>query len=230
MKRRIKENIKFIIAFIALIIFLWLIREVFQDGIMRIDTIVYNKISKYLIKEQVTQIMKLITSLGSVIVVGGVAILSCIIPKNKKISIAILINLTCITISNVVLKQIIHRKRPEGFRLVDENGYSFPSGHSMVSTAFYGFFIYLIYKYVKNRKLRNTLIIIISVMIFMICFSRIYLGVHYTSDVIAGISVSISYLVVYTHFVQRYIEKGVVLEDEDKAKKKDESKNQEINK
>ena len=208
MKRIIKENIKFIIAFIAFILFLWLIREVFQDGIMKIDVIVYNKISKYLINEQVTEIMKLITSLGSVIVVGGVAILSCIIPKNKKISIAILINLTCITISNVVLKQIIHRKRPEGFRLVDENGYSFPSGHSMVSTAFYGFFIYLIYKYVKNRKLRNTLIIIISVMIFMICFSRIYLGVHYTSDVLAGFLIFISYLIIFIDGFNKYEFKG----------------------
>lgn len=75
----------------------------------------------------------------------------------------------------------------------------------MISMAFYGFLIYLIYKYINNKYLKSFLIFILSLLIIMIGFSRIYLGVHYTSDVIAGFLVSISYLIVYTNFSKKII-------------------------
>lgn len=86
-----------------------------------------------------------------------------------------------------------------------KHGYSFPSGHSMISAAFYGFLIYLIYKKVKNKKLKITLIIVLSILIVSIGISRIYLGVHYTSDVLAGFTVSVSYLIIYTSIVKKII-------------------------
>jgi len=86
-----------------------------------------------------------------------------------------------------------------------KHGYSFPSGHSMISAAFYGFLIYLIYKKVKNKKLKITLIIVLSILIVSIGISRIYLGVHYTSDVLAGFTVSVSYLIIYTSIVKKFI-------------------------
>ena len=67
----------------------------------------------------------------------------------------------------------------------------------MVSAAFYGFLIYLIYKNVKNKYLKWGLITILSLLIFLIGTSRIYLGVHYTSDVLAGFLVAISYLIIF---------------------------------
>lgn len=76
----------------------------------------------------------------------------------------------------------------------------------MVSMAFYGYLIYLIYKYIKNKYLKYTLITILSALIIIIGTSRIYLGVHYTSDVIAGFLISISYLVVYTSLTKRFIQ------------------------
>ena len=105
----------------------------------------------------------------------------------------------------------MQRERPTEFRLIDEKGYSFPSGHSMVSMAYYGFLIYLIYKYVKNKKLKYILISGLILLIILIGTSRIYLGVHYTSDVIAGFLVSISYLILYTSIIKKYVletEKG----------------------
>jgi undecaprenyl-diphosphatase len=62
---------------------------------------------------------------------------------------------------------------------------------------FYGYFIYLIYKYVKNKYLKWTAISLLSILICLIGISRIYLGVHYTSDVLAGFLISISYLICY---------------------------------
>ena len=91
----------------------------------------------------------------------------------------------------------MQRPRPTEHRIIDESGYSFPSGHSMVSAAFYGFLIYLIYKNVKNKYLKWGLITILSLLVFLIGVSRIYLGVHYTSDVLAGFLVAISYLIIF---------------------------------
>jgi len=102
-----------------------------------------------------------------------------------------------IALLNNILKLIVRRARPTGFRLIAETGYSFPSGHSMVSMAFYGYLIYLIYKNVRNKKLRWTLMTCFSLLILIIGLSRIYLGVHYTSDVFAGFLFSLGYLVVY---------------------------------
>lgn len=78
------------------------------------------------------------------------------------------------------------------------HGYSFPSGHSMVSMAFYGLLIYLIWKNCANPKLRNSLCFFLALLIPLIGLSRVYLGVHYASDVIGGFVVSLVYLIVFT--------------------------------
>ena len=67
----------------------------------------------------------------------------------------------------------------------------------MVSMAFYGYLIYLIYRFVKNKYLKWISIVLLSLLICLIGISRIYLGVHYTSDVLGGFLISISYLVIY---------------------------------
>ena len=74
----------------------------------------------------------------------------------------------------------------------------------MVSLAFYGYLIYLIYKYINNKHLKRILIIILSTLICIIGVSRIYLGVHYCSDVLVGISISIIYLIIYTKILTKY--------------------------
>ena len=75
----------------------------------------------------------------------------------------------------------------------------------MVSAAFYGFLIYLIYKNIKNKYLKWGLITLLSCIVILIGTSRIYLGVHYASDVIAGILISISYLIIFTHFSKEFM-------------------------
>ena len=88
--------------------------------------------------------------------------------KNKKIGLSIFLNLVIITVLNQLLKRILQRPRPTEIRIIEETGYSFPSGHSMVSLAFYGYLIYLIYKYINNKHLKRSLIIIFSVLICII--------------------------------------------------------------
>jgi len=196
-KKLIINNYKWIICFLCIILFLALAEDVFNNEIMNGDIIGYNLISKYLIKDTITPIMKVITFYGGAIFLVSLTILLFIIIKNKKIGILIGTNLVTITLLNQLFKFILQRPRPTEYRIINEVGYSFPSGHSMVSMAFYGLLIYFIYKYAKNKYIKWISIILLSLLIIMIGISRIYLGVHYTSDVIAGFLVSISYLIIY---------------------------------
>lgn len=205
LKEFIRKNLKWFILFICLIAVIGILEDVLEDEILTLDIYGYNIISKYLISDFFTPIAKIITQLGGAIFLIILSLALIISLKNKKVSILILLNLIISTTLNQVLKFIIQRPRPTEFRIIDEHGYSFPSGHSMVSAAFYGFLIYLIYKNIKNKYLKWGLITLLSCIVILIGTSRIYLGVHYTSDVIAGILISISYLIIFTHFSKEFM-------------------------
>ena len=201
MKEKIKEfiikNWKWIVLFICLIGFLELAEDVFNKEIMNGDIIGYKIISTFLISDFATPIAKFITNFGGAIFIILLTVILITVIKNKKIGLSILTNLAIITILNQLLKRILQRPRPTEYRIIEESGYSFPSGHSMISMAFYGYLIYLIYKYVENKNVKWILISLLSILICLIGISRIYLGVHYTSDVLGGFLISISYLVIY---------------------------------
>lgn len=209
MKDKIKEfitkNLKWIILFICLIGFLALAEDVFHKEIMNGDIIGYEIISKFLISDFVTPIAKFITNFGGAIFLIVLTIVLFIVIKNKKIGVSIFSNLVIVTILNQLLKGILQRPRPTEYRIIEEKGYSFPSGHSMISMAFYGYLIYLIYKYVKNKYIKWISIVVLSLLICTIGISRIYLGVHYTSDVLGGFLISISYLVIFISAVNKFI-------------------------
>lgn len=204
-KKFLKKNLKWIILFICLVLFFDIARHVFRKEIMKRDIIGYQFVSTYFISDFSTPIAKCITQLGGVIALILFATILFIAIKDLKIGICIYLNLFLVGALNQALKYIIQRPRPNELRLIYESGYSFPSGHSMASTAFYGFLIYLIYKKVKNKTLKITLIIVLSLLIVAICVSRIYLGVHYTSDVLGGFLLSISYLTIFTNIIDDFI-------------------------
>ena len=213
MKKHIKylgkfllKNLKWIVVFIGIILFLMIVEDVIDEDIMATDTKGYTIISKYLISDFTTPIAKTITNFGGAYWIIGVSICLLFFIKNKKIGISVCLNLILVTLLNYILKQILQRPRPIEYRIIDESGYSLPSGHSMVSMAFYGYLIYLIYKYINNKYLKWSIITLLSLLIISIGISRIYLGVHYTSDVIAGFLVAISYLIVYINFINIFIE------------------------
>ncbi len=206
----IKKNYLWIIAIICLILTLALAEDVFEQEIMKCDTIAYNFIVNSSRSDTLTMVMKLITNFGSALVLLSISFLSFILVKNKRKGICITSNLILISILNQIVKLIVHRSRPDGYRLIAESGYSFPSGHSMTSMAFYGFLIYLTYKFIKGKSLKWFICIVLSLLIILIGYSRIYLGVHYASDVIAGNLISISYLIIYIKATSRHIEKNEI--------------------
>lgn len=199
-----KENIRWILLIVFGIILMEIVENLFQNEIHIFDNTVYYYVSKA-INPIMTIIAKAITTIGSAYVIIPIWIISIIVFRKRKEVKYIFVNLGLIFIVNQLLKMIIARPRPEGYRIVEESGYSFPSGHSMVSMAFYGLFAYLIYKNVKNKYLKWTAITALTIMIALIGLSRIYLGVHYASDVIAGFCISICYLMIFTKVIKEQL-------------------------
>ena len=91
------------------------------------------------------------------------------------------------TLLNKGLKQLFQRTRPEDIiPLIDQGGYAFPSGHSVTSMAFYGLLLFLVQTRMEDRKKAKVLSVVLILLIALIGPSRIYLGVHYPTDVLAG--------------------------------------------
>ncbi|WRK51815.1 phosphatase PAP2 family protein [Coprobacillaceae bacterium CR2/5/TPMF4] len=93
-----------------------------------------------------------------------------------------------------MIKAIVRRPRPNVDVFIRESNFSFPSGHAMAITCLYGLLIYYLYK--SEIRYRKLLIVICVLIIVLVSLSRVYLGVHYFSDIIGGILLSSS-LVLY---------------------------------
>ena len=194
MKKALKIT-TFIIAILisAIIFYLLFTKNTF------IDDKIYKVLAKYITNTN-TSIAKIFTFLGSTLFITILCVLS-LIPKRARFSVVIN-TLIAVGISQA-LKRIIRRARPIGVALIKETGFSFPSGHSMVGFAFYGFIIYLIYKSKLNKTLKVLLITLFSLLIMAIGLSRIYLGVHHATDVIGGFALGYICLYIFIEFIYK---------------------------
>lgn len=187
-----RKNIVLII--ISIILFCIILINVLNGNIQSFDSKIYSFIS-FFRSNFMDIFFRIITRFGDEEVLILIAIACLIFIKNRKIGLSIVINLASIGLINHILKEIIQRPRPPmELRMVQESSFSFPSGHAMASLAFYGLIIYYILRYIKHKKWRNISCIILSVLILLIGISRIYLGVHYASDILAGFLGSTIYL------------------------------------
>ncbi|KKR52819.1 MAG: Phosphoesterase, PA-phosphatase related protein [Parcubacteria group bacterium GW2011_GWA1_40_21] len=120
-----------------------------------------------------------------VIFIVAIVTIFLIIKRRKGHIFMLWIILIASILSAYILKLAIHRPRPLG-GIVEETLFSFPSAHAVLSAAFYGFLIYLILQSGKNRPFKFFGSASLLILIILIGFSRLYLGVHYLSDVMAG--------------------------------------------
>lgn len=139
---------------------------------------------------ELTLLMKVFTSIGStqiVVTLSLSAILFLYFVLHHRYELIFFISMVAGTaIINHILKLYFVRQRPDLHRLIQETGYSFPSGHSMEAFALYASLAFLLWRHLSTRIGRSIIIILCVVMIILIGMSRIYLGVHYPSDVIGG--------------------------------------------
>lgn len=89
-------------------------------------------------------------------------------------------------IFNILLKIYFQRERPSLYTFIVEEGFSFPSGHSMAALSLYGIIGFLLWRHITKHRYRVILCMVIAAFILLIGMSRIYLGVHYPSDVIGA--------------------------------------------
>jgi len=193
----LKKNRKIFLAIITLLIFVFILILVLKNDNLKLDEYMTNLVVNKVRNDNLTTFMKGITFLGSATTLICITLSTFLLIKNKKIPLLITINLITVTLLNQLLKFTFQRNRPLEDFLIEESGYSFPSGHAMVSMAFYGLLIYLIMKSTLKKRTKIIINTILTIIILLIGFSRIYLGVHYTSDVLAGISIATTYLMIF---------------------------------
>lgn len=191
------------ILLISLIIFfIFITTLVISNKISFIDSSVYNFLISFK-NDSLTNFFRFITKFSNVAFLVIFVLIVLLILRNKD-AVFVIFNLIFLRLLNYVIKIIIKRDRPNILRLIKIGEYSFPSGHAMISMGVYGYLIYLIYKKVKNPYIKYLGIIILSLLIILIGISRIYLGVHYFSDVVAGYTLSLIYLIIFIRVRRKY--------------------------
>lgn len=196
MSTKLKRFIKISLVILGLCIFLLLLILLNRDLLTNFDSSIYNYIIKYK-SNYLTSFFKFITFFASQYWFIFIVIIFYLFNKNKKLNITMTIYLIVLLLITLLLKNTIVRDRPFDLMIVKEYGYSFPSGHSVFSMAFYGLIAYIVYKSKNTRINRFILMFLNLIVILLIGISRIYLGVHYPSDVLAGFMIGIIYLVLF---------------------------------
>ena len=199
--RLARQNRVTLILAAALLVFLFLLQNVMTGDIQRLDAAAYQIFVVLARRSWLTPVMEGFSALASPVILAVTLLVVGAFAPGRAPGWCAAINLVCAVGLNYVLKEVVQRPRPEGFRLVAESGYSFPSGHSMVSMAFYGLLIWMVWHYEKNRLLRFLFVLALTGIIVLVGVSRIYLGVHYASDVLAGFAVALVWIMVYTRII-----------------------------
>ena len=180
---------KKIIALITLVIVFVVIAALTVTGHVKAFD---NAVSKFIqthIPNSLDRPFSIITFLGGTKIMPAIVIITALILcllKKQKASIMILSSSLANLILYNSLKHIFQRPRPTPFYFIQENGYSFPSGHASSSMAFCGLLIYFACKHIKNKKIKIAVVTILSLWILTVGVTRIYFNVHYPSDILAG--------------------------------------------
>jgi undecaprenyl-diphosphatase len=194
MEQFFKKTIVFnsVIAFIFLICFILILLNLSSPDLLSLDqnansymTGIHNSFLTFIAQG-------LSYPLESNNVIIAISVIAVIIWLKGAKKDCLFLSLTSLTagILLYILKILVKRDRPVN-ALIEKNDFSFPSGHAFVSVVFYSFFLYLTLKYIKSGK-KYFIIIPAILLIFLTGLSRVYLNVHWCSDVIAGFCLGVS--------------------------------------
>ena len=187
---KINKNIVFSIFFF--ILFLFILIFVVTGNSRWFDSFIYQALHSFR-SDVLDQYFIFITKLANTMVIVIVVLLFLCIMRNRY-GLYLLASAVDGVIITTLVKVLVRRIRPDELRLITQGGYSFPSGHSMMSMCVYGYLLYLVITKLKNRYLKILVSIILILVILSIGVSRIYVGVHYASDVVSGYCLGLAYL------------------------------------
>lgn len=176
-----------VICLMSFLAFLYLTREVFHQDLVLVD-FQFSQFAYILRTPELTIIMKFFSALGNSIslLISTLIVIILLLKKHRNEVAIFCIALIMGTVINTALKTFIARERPSQSPLVIENTYSFPSNHAMNATIFFGLISYFSFHFFRKKSLSVMISLLSILLIILIGFSRIYLGVHYFSDVMAG--------------------------------------------
>lgn len=195
---------KKILAGILFIVFIFWTVLVKMDLLVKFDEFFYKLITSSM-NNTLTTIFKIITFFGSTVFMIIFALVLFIYFIFKKKNIISYLTSSCLIISTIlnnVIKIIIRRSRPDVIKLVTETSFSYPSGHTMASVSIYGIIIYLLLNSNINKTVKYISSVGLSLLTLLIGISRIYLGAHYTSDIIGAMLVSTIWLFIFTSIIE----------------------------
>lgn len=192
---------------ISLFVFIAITDEIVLEKETGFDETIFLFFKNFIVHQRLNEVMNIITGFSSpklMMYLFPIIVISLLVFKLKKESIFLFISGTGGVLLLYVFKNIFERARPPYPLLYAETGYSFPSGHASFSFIFYGSLAYLVWvtrfpKYLKIMMM--TFLILLS---FAIGISRIYLRVHYPSDVIAGFALGYSWLFLIIFIFKKY--------------------------
>lgn len=195
----LRQNRRVVLTSLFALGFLAVFVNLLSDDIAHLDSTAYVFFVLHLRRAWLTPIMQSISSLAMPAVLAAMLVVIEAFAPGRWPGVCAALNLVLAVGLNFLLKAIVQRPRPDlSVRLVSESGYSFPSGHSMVAMAFYGLLLWMVWRYERDRLVKWACSAGFALVIVLIGVSRVYLGVHYASDVLAGFCVSAVWLSVYT--------------------------------
>ncbi|MBJ7694654.1 PAP2 family protein [Weissella confusa] len=135
------------------------------------------------------------------VVLTAIAVIVAAVRRRWRIAAYIATSVIGSTVLMKFIKTIVQRPRPTVDRIIPESGFSFPSGHSVNAVAFYGALLVLAFFYLRRRWLKAIVMLVLAAEIILLPISRVYLGVHYPSDVTAGLLLGLVVMLTATTFV-----------------------------
>lgn len=194
----VRQNLRLVVAAVSLLVFVVLLEDVLDGELMKLDRAAYWLVVEHMRAPWLTPVMESFSALATPVTLLVLLLAVAAFAPGRRPGWCCTVNLGLVVALNQLLKFVIQRPRPDGFRLATVSGFSFPSGHSMVAMAFFGLLAWFVWRYEKDPRMRRWLVAGFAFVIVMVGLSRVYLGVHYASDVLGGFCVSMAWLALYT--------------------------------